>query len=111
MPMITVPMGSMPDADRMGSMCAIPAFMARAATRTSGTKMTFVAEFYADDCHAVEESVVEDVVRCVSVVEALFCESVDFEVFADDELVCDLLHDLVGEVPVLHRCVSVRRVL
>ena len=57
-----------------------------------------VAELDADDCHAVEEAVVEDVVGGVAVVEALLCEAVDFEVFADDELVCDLLHHLVGEV-------------
>ena len=37
--MITVPIGSMPAADSMGSMCAMPAFIALAATRTSGTKM------------------------------------------------------------------------
>ena len=37
--MMTVPTGSMPEADRIGSMCTMPAFMALAATSTSGTKM------------------------------------------------------------------------
>ena len=36
---MTVPTGSTPDAERIGSMWAIPAFMARAATSTSGTNM------------------------------------------------------------------------
>ena len=63
-----------------------------------GDEDDVVAELYADDGHAVEESVVKDVVCGVAVVEALFGEAVDFEVFADDELVCDLLHYLVGEV-------------
>ncbi len=40
-PITTLPIGSMPDADRIGSMCAIPAFMARAQASTSGTKMKF----------------------------------------------------------------------
>ena len=62
-----------------------------------GDEDDVVAEFDADDGHAVEESVVEDVVGGVALVEALFGEAVDFEVLADDELVCDLLHHLVSK--------------
>ena len=40
-PMITVPAGSTPEAERIGSIWAIPAFMARAQASTSGTKMKF----------------------------------------------------------------------
>ena len=40
-PMMTVPMGSTPEADRIGSMWAMPAFIARAHASTSGTKMKF----------------------------------------------------------------------
>ena len=39
MPITTVPMGSIPDADIIGSTWAIPAFIARAATSTSGTNI------------------------------------------------------------------------
>ena len=40
-PMMTVPMGSTPAALRIGSIWAMPAFIARAQASTSGTKMKF----------------------------------------------------------------------
>ena len=40
-PITTVPCDGTPDSDRIGSMCAMPAFMARAHASTSGTKMMF----------------------------------------------------------------------
>ena len=40
-PMMTVSMGSTPAADRIGSIWAMPAFIARAHASTSGTKMKF----------------------------------------------------------------------
>ena len=40
-PITTLPTGSMPEAERIGSMCAMPAFIARAQASTSGTKMKF----------------------------------------------------------------------
>ena len=62
-PMITVPMGSTPEADRIGSIWAMPAFIARAQASTSGTKMKFSAELDADDAHAGDQAVVHDLER------------------------------------------------
>ena len=57
-----------------------------------------VAELDADDCHAVEEAVVEDVIGGVAVAEALLGQAVNFEVLSSDQRVCDVLHYCICEV-------------
>ena len=44
-PIITVPTGGISDSERIGSICAIPAFIALAEIRTSGTKIILSLNF------------------------------------------------------------------
>ena len=44
-PITATPIGSIPEAERIGSICAMPAFIARAQARTSGTKIKFSRNF------------------------------------------------------------------
>ena len=59
-PMTTLPTGSAPVSARSGRRIAIPAFIAFAASRTSGTNRIPSRKSIADDLHAGDQGVVED---------------------------------------------------
>ena len=79
-------------------MWAIPAFIARAATSTSGTKMMLSRNLTPTMAMPASNPKSKDVVRRVAAVQGLFGKPVYLQVLARDQGVGDLLHELVGLV-------------
>ena len=58
-PITTLPTDSTPEADRMGRSISMPAFMALAASSTSGTKRMPSRKIYPHDPHALYQRIVQ----------------------------------------------------